>query len=489
MLFEKKIPQFLILLIKIFLIGLLLQFFLHTFFTYKLGFVGKFWDFFRLWKELIIVILSFAVGYYFFFTTAKKSVSASWKRIVKHPIFPFFLAFLAFILISFILAIVIQKVGIWTWILSLKYDLIWFFLVLLGVALMWFVPRLSQVKWTRWYQKLFPALILFSLGWWMVLLVAPGFFRLFGYSPSNFEWTIGEAPPAGYYTDISRWAVRSQFLFERPISWWFFLVAFWPLFALVTLRKQSRKKQIWRTLLFGLAVFSTFSRAAIGVWMLESAVIFLVFYHKNLKKLFLYFGIPVLILSLGVFVYFKDAFSRVHSNTGHAVLLKEGWKLTLQHPLVGRWAGYSGPASHQICYHDDHDERCEIIRKINTQYEISTYGYNPENQYIQILMEYGFLWFIPWIFMLVWMLWYSLRFLRYAWLELQKGKKSDQALLSRYFLFWALGLGLFALVIEGVVLHSLVDRMIVYPFMLLFGMAYGRLFPLWESDIPLTEKR
>ena len=41
-------------LVKIFCIGLLIQFFLHTLFTYKFGREGGIWNFFWLWKEMIL---------------------------------------------------------------------------------------------------------------------------------------------------------------------------------------------------------------------------------------------------------------------------------------------------------------------------------------------------------------------------------------------------------------------------------------------------
>lgn len=185
-----------------------------------------------------------------------------------------------------------------------------------------------------------------------------------------------------------------------------------------------------------------------------------------------------MIVILGAAWYFRDAFTREHSNTGHTVLLQEGWKLAMQQPLIGRGAGYAGPASHQICAQSPADMRCQIIEQINTRYQITTYGYNPENQYVQILMEYGFLGLLPWMAMLVWMLYYTFRSLLRSWRELQKGKKSDKKLLSQYLVFGALGIGLFALLLEGLLLHSLVDRMIIYPFMLLFGQTYGRQYPL-----------
>jgi hypothetical protein len=46
------------------------------------------------------------------------------------------------------------------------------------------------------------------------------------------------APPAAYYSQYNQGYVRNQFLFERPISRGFFLVAFWPLFFALAIKKR-----------------------------------------------------------------------------------------------------------------------------------------------------------------------------------------------------------------------------------------------------------
>lgn len=58
-----------------------------------------------------------------------------------------------------------------------------------------------------------------------------------------------------------------------------------------------------------------------------------------------------------------------------------------------------------------------------------------------------------------------------------KEKKSDSKITKKRKLYgmivFAFGVGILGLSIEGVVLQSFVDRMIVYPFMALFAIAYG----------------
>lgn len=58
---QQRISKALEIMIKVFLIGLLVQFFLHTFVTYKLGREGAFWNGVWLWKEIIILLFLLVV--------------------------------------------------------------------------------------------------------------------------------------------------------------------------------------------------------------------------------------------------------------------------------------------------------------------------------------------------------------------------------------------------------------------------------------------
>ncbi|MDO4713461.1 MAG: O-antigen ligase family protein [bacterium] len=151
-----------------------------------------------------------------------------------------------------------------------------------------------------------------------------------------------------------------------------------------------------------------------------------------------------------------------------------GVQIGLQNPITGRGIGYSGPASHQLCLNAPQTPRCQIIAETNQKYSMTTPGYNPENQYVQIFMEYGLLGLIPWLFCFGWLLWESLRLIFPYLKELKKGKKADRKQLTQLLIGIAFGLGLRGLALEGLMLHSFVDRMIVYPFMLLWGLRYGQ---------------
>jgi hypothetical protein len=174
-----------------------------------------------------------------------------------------------------------------------------------------------------------------------------------------------------------------------------------------------------------------------------------------------------------------------HSNTGHLELMKAWRNIAKENLLSWWWAGYSWPASHQLGYTDElvdifediesihlDNQRCELLRKENVRNQISTYGFNPENQYLQILMEY-------WIVWILLRLWLCLIILRYTakmiWIYRKKNKSPYQELLYYSLLwFWIWFIWLCA---EWLVLHSLVDRMVIYPFFLLYWITVW----LWEN--------
>lgn len=468
----KKLPLVLERLIKIFFWWLLLQFFLQTFVTYKLGWADGIWNVIWLWKEIFILIFLWCVGFWIYDRIKKEGKEKIFSRFHSTEVFRFLITFLAACGLTFLLAVGIQKVGLWTYILSFKYDLLAFLIFLLGIGLIWLFP-LEHIKFHKRYQKILKFVIRGGFIWWGIIFLIPNSLRHFGYSARNFEGSLGTNPPAVYYSQINQGFTRNQFLFERPLGLWFFLTAFRPLFALMYLRFRSRKEQIRWTLGFWILTFSTLSRAALGVWLLQTAILALIIYRKQAKKLIFYIWIPSFIVLLAGLWHFRGIFTREHSNTGHLVLLEEGIKIWMQNPFFWRWAGYSGPASHQLCFRSEDNPRCKLIKEINQKYEISTYGYNPENQYVQIFMEYGFIGLLPRLFCFLWLTWVGLKTIKPLLLEMKKGKKADQKIINQLALLCAFGLGMFGLALEGFVLHSFVDRMIVYPFILLYGLSYG----------------
>ena len=481
------------LLCKIFVIWLLLQFFLQTFVTFKLGRDGKFWTLFWMWKEFILLIFVVILLRYIFVnlkwrTKAIKNKEntdkITWKLLIKNIqskfVIQFILIFLVTTVILLLLAVWIQHVWIKAFILSTKYDLFWFFIfgIWICLALLFFTEKDKDLL--ELYNKLIIRSLWLGLFWWFIIRLMPNILKYVWYNPQIYEWTVWQNPPAAYYTKIVPFYegsyVRNSFLFERPISFGFWLIAFFPIFVLWCLRKKNRKDQLFPIIIFWLLIFSTRSRAWIAIRILEVITLFFVLFRKHIKKYF----IPLLILSI-IWVWWiaylwRWIMVREHSNTGHLQLIKAGRNIAKNNLFLWRWAWYSWPASHQLCYTDEpvnihakidsihmDNQRCELIRKENIKNQISTYGFNPENQYLQILMEYWIIWILFRLALCIIILRYTSKMI---WLYRNKKKSPFQELLY-YSLLW-FGIWFVWLCAEWLVLHSLVDRMVIYPFFLLY---------------------
>ncbi|MFZ2151159.1 MAG: O-antigen ligase family protein [Candidatus Absconditicoccaceae bacterium] len=474
---NSKTRKAVLLIFKIFFVGLILQFFLQTFVTFQLGWNNIFWKIVRSWKEIFVVIGSMFLLYVFvnkfnfrkFKGLKTEIINRRYElKLNKMPIIKFIIVFLITFIITFIISLIIKKVGIGNYILSVKYDLLGFFIFILSFVIAWLFLKLEDFNIVTRYNKLFKTALVGAFFWWVMVWLIPNFLKFFGYNQFNFEGTIGSRPPAAYYTMINQGYVRNQFLFERPINFGFFLIALWPVFFFSVLRGKSKKEMRGWSLFYGLIVISTLSRAAIGVRLGITVIMILLMYFNRIKKIFRKLLIPVLLIFVGVGYFYKPLVIRQHSNIGHTKLLVEGLGIIGKNPVRGRGAGYAGPASHQICYQNTSNPICDEIKQINNKYEISTIGFNPENQYIQIWIEYGIFGFIGWIIMFVW-----LHFIGYkAWIDENK-KNFSKSIRAHSWIIIGFALGLLGLAIEGIVLHSFVDRMIVYPFMAMFGLAYA----------------
>lgn len=496
---SKPLRFWVVLLCKVFVIWLLLQFFLQTFVTFKLGRDGRFWTLFWMWKEFILLFFVVILLRYVFanikwrieIVKNKENVEkVSWNLLLKNIkskfIIQFILIFVATIIVFFLLAVWLQHVWIKAFVLSSKYDLLWFFIFWIWICLAFLFFNEEDKDLIELYNKLIIRVLRLWLFRWFIVRLMPSALKIFGYNPKIYEWTVWQNPPAAYYTLINQWNVRNQFLFERPTSFGFRLIAFFPVFVLWFLRNKRRKDQIFPTIMFWLLIFSTWSRAWIAVRILEAIVLFFILYWKSVKKYFVRLVILAIIWLWWLAYLWRGIMVREHSNTGHLELMKAWRNIARKNLAFWRWAGYSWPASHQLCYTDEpvdifqevdsihlDNQRCELLRKENVKNQISTYGFNPENQYLQILMEY-------WIIWIIFRLWLCVMIVRYTakmiWIYRNKNKSPYQELLY-YSLLW-FGIWFIWLCAEWLVLHSLVDRMVIYPFFLLYGITVW----LWERQ-------
>lgn len=444
-------------LIKIFLIWLLLQFFAFNWVSFGIWFENQIiW----LWKEFMVILFLWILIWQMF---KNKRTDMLFK---DKGVFYLQIMFVALVVVTFVINYFFKNIPIWQFVLAFKYDFIGFMIFFIFYNSSFFQDKdfLKNILWFYW--KTIKWILVLSLIWYCVIIFKPWTLKLFWYDRNINEWSLWIRPPAVYYTRWTDWLVRNQFLFERPITFWFFLTAFWPLFYMLYLRRKSMKKTRWWWFLYGLNVVLTFSRAAWWAWFFEIILIWWVVYRKNIKKYFMRVIMPlVLIMWLLVIVWYRHIVSREFSNTGHKVLLEKWFHMFAQSPLTWKWAAYAGPWSHQVCEDPSKDLVCQEIVKINTDMESKLKGFNTENQFLQVLVEFWLIWFILWFGIYCYLNFYWVYMFFKSW----RTKQEDEHLLYLIaFSIWMLGLS-----IEWLVLHSFVDRMVVYPMMLLFGLVLG----------------
>lgn len=435
--------------IKWFLWLLLLQFFLHTFVTYSLWFSGSFWSVVWMRKEILVLVLIAFVARHLFKKIDKEELKAFRNN------FPLKLFILVFLLTNIIIfTISLFNSTVFNFLISIRYSMFGFFLFILFFLIWYFFLAKRSEKIITWYTKIIKRVLIWSLIWWWLIRLVPNLMRFVGYNQRVYEWKVWEQPPAVYYTQYKDWFVRNQFLFERPISLWFFLVAFWPLFFLMVLYKKWPKSWILWWWLYWLILLSTFSRAAWWAWLAQTIVMFLFLYAKTWKqnkKLLTTFLIWITWVLVVVTYYGKDQIiHREFSNTGHlkeVVIalwqIKESW-------FLGKWAASAGPASHHL---------------------VNWEAYNPENQFLQIWIEYGLIAFIWWMILYLYL--HLIGF--WAWKNIDH-QRDNKVLKQKALVLLAFSLWIFGLSIEWLVLHSFVDRMIVYPFVTLFAIYYASFY-------------
>ena len=344
---SKSISYRISLLCKIFIIWLLLQFFLQTFVTFKLWRDGKFWTLFRMWKEFILLIFIVILLRYvlanlkWWIKTVKNKENTdkiSRKLLLKNVqskfVIQFILIFLVATVVLLLLAVLVQHVWIKAFVLSAKYDLFWFFIfwIWICLSLLFFTERDKDLL--ELYNKLIIWSLRFGLFWWFIVRLMPTVLKFVWYNPQIYEWTVWQNPPAAYYTLINQWHVRNQYLFERPTSFWFWLIAFFPVFVLWFLRNKKRKDQIFPVIIFWLLIFSTRSRAGIAVRAIEAIILFFIIYRKSVKKYFVRLVVLALIWRWWLAYLWRWIMVREHSNTGHLQLMKAWWNIAKQNLIL-----------------------------------------------------------------------------------------------------------------------------------------------------------
>lgn len=425
---------------KIFIIGLILQFFAHTFVTYRLG-ISDAWFMGVLWsrKEIVVILWSLVACWIIWkdrpwspvMPDARRHTWVAHRQIMRYMT----LVWLALMIYAFA-DTVLRGLGIIWFLKAWKYDLIGYMIL---ITTYYINTRLTTKQLESVIDRsisIIKPLLVWAMVWYMILIMKPWALKLFGYDRAIIEGDIGQRPPAVYWTREFEGFPRNQFLFERPISRWFFLIAFFPLFFVRFLQRKSVKKTWFRWLMFSGNIILTYSRAARGSWIIELAILGFLTYKKRIRFFIRKLLLPALIVFIGIAWIAKDqVINRQFSNTGHIQLLVQWWHYFTENPLFGKGAGSVWPASHRA----------------------GGSNFNPENQFLQIAIEFGIIGFI-------------LRMIIYARLHLiglhtvVRNWRIKQLTPSQRYTI-ALSIGMLWLSISWLVLHSFTDRMIVYPFM------------------------
>lgn len=426
--------RFLLLLIKILCIGLLIHFLFHTWMTF-----GVWIDFglVRAWKEVVIGVLFFSVF------VALLQIKNRKKLLTLHSNLLLIVALLFVGIIgTLIIHLLVVDASLTRRAMAMRYDYLWFVLLVLWRVATLVVDKDLSEKLLVWYSRVIKWVLVGALVRWCIVAIKPWTLKLFWFNNYVFEWTVGMQPPAVYYTHINYWLPRSQFWFERPTTFWFWLTAFFPLFFMQFLRRRPlHETWAWRTI-YGLNIILTFSRAAWWSWII--AVVLCVWLTSNLplRKLLLRYWLPLFLWFWAILAVWREQIAlRWYSNYGHMTMVKRGRDMLLEKPF--RWWGWASvwPGSHRDWW----------------------LAFNPENQFLQILIEFWKIGALPWLLLRWWA----------VWIWIFPRTKENQRIM-------AFSLGMVTLTVSGMVLHSFADRMVVYPFMLLFGVA------LWTK--PSTDK-
>ena len=420
--------------IRTLLLGLLLHFVVLTWLEYRMGLTGSLLTVIALWKEILVVVWAARLWAQHHQYIIQLRRSDQVFRIIT---------MILFVTIAVTIAI---GAGWWyaigSYIAAFKYNLIgfgvWWLAYISGTMMTWWdSKRIAQ-----WYVMIIKIMLVLSVVRYAALVVKPWVLKYLWYSKTTYEWSLDAQPPAVYYSEMTSGIQRNQFVFERPITYGFWLTALWPLFFVVVLRRKSLSDTWFWRLMYTMAVVFTFSRAARWAWLMQIVILWYWTYQSTFKQFARKILLPAIIVIVGVwYLGFHEIFwwGRKFSTTWHINALITSAQAVSEHPWIGWWPGSVGPASHHFGL-----------------------WYNTENQFLQVWIEYGVFWLIWWLVL------FGLAIAWAVWLRARGGKTSKQ---SDYLI--AYGIGMIGLAASWMVLHSWVDRQIVRPMMLLIGLWWG----------------
>lgn len=424
---------------KFFALGLILHFFLHTIFHYGLGISlpTVVW----LWKEILVFFLLF-VSFCFVLFYRKLGLFLQSHSYLLWYVWLLFVLFVWTIYGHFY----VHHSLFSAWLLSIKYDLFPFFVFIGGAWVSFVLSSSLRTRFLDWFVWVLKIVLIVSLMWYIGLHIFPHLLAKLGYSLDAYQREYDLAPPLYYLQHIWSGAIRNQGLFGDPVSWWFFLTAFWPLYfwyflGLSKTKLMSFVERWFWIILYVVNVWLCYSRWARLAVVLETLV-FVLWYYRRWWRQLLVVGVLLVFGLVGV-VWWKGGsglFSRNLSDNGHVDHVVEWVRLVVASPWVGYGWWTAGPASYRV---------------------LGSNFFNPENQYLQIAIEYGVIWLFLWLSLYVLLV--ATPFL------LSRQRRGDDLWdVMRSMLL----LGLFGLAVSGVFLHPAVDSQVMYVLLFLLWLYF-----------------
>jgi O-antigen ligase len=349
----------------------------------------------KMWKEILFILITFFSLFFslFFFWEKPFSIKAFLKSFDKLDKVVILFIFLA-LFIS-----IIQKISTSNLIFGIKYTLFPLILFLIFRR----IPEKISQKVLDFFQKYIIAFASFFIAIGFILFgisqFSSEFFVFLGYSAENSFHSLFK--PLAYCQQISDTDIcRAQSVMSGPNQLGAYLVFFISLLAGVILQKFFQKKSILQSnsqiiflsiLLFS-GVFLTFLSFSRGAWLglFFSGVFFLIFTPLFTKwtKIKIFSGIlsSTLALIIAAFIFLPEIshkiVNRAASSSEHINLSKQGLEILTQNPF-GKGLGSAGAAS-----------------KYESEEGKLAVGFVPENWYLQIGIETGFIGIFLWVLIL-----------------------------------------------------------------------------------------
>ncbi len=330
-------------------------------------------------KEFIIILLFLCLIYEYFFNKKNKGIKLKFD-FIDYLIFIFIWYW---ILITFINWLWFNNIFFW-W----RYDFLWFIVFLIYKHWKIFL----KVK-IRELVKLFMISAWISLFLWVMVkfILWEEILSLFGFSIEVAQFWFAWGIPIYQWVEAS-WIRRFQWILDSPLAMWYYLILFTGLFTYLNKKNIDFWILLWIWFLFVL-IFLTYSRAAmlwVVVWIFLLVLFSAKVLFKKYKKSLIYILIIGIISILGLSYIFQDkihnVFLRDGSTSGHLTRMTTWINRFIEKPL-GSWLATSGPAYRNIY-------------EWETSLETDRY-YIPESWFVQILVEWGFVYFTLFLLILL----------------------------------------------------------------------------------------